>query len=465
MLYHQITPSVPFLLLLLFLQISNTNAHTIRHRRNLRQKDRSDHCPKLQNLLEIHLQKMKTSSCIGLPNSIGADEKDPCQVFDVGTTYTGQGKHLEIMGLDALKNQYENTETSMCNLLIERILPSILANNSITESKKFPQQQDPGQQNINVRECFELKKSKKALDEMWKSAVTEGKYIHGIDNAETNVGDCPPNTPPKAAKLLGCNRVDGASGGEQPALLEINEPTWWSENEDDCKDRLDKLTNKNYQEARDEFDGHKKNCEAVKGFLRPFLRAQLAKPRDSIVPLELQVWINDQAGIPKDINKGLCHLWSEDLKNPTIGSGGIQVDKTGASGAEDNTNSEPSRPSPKGENVTWLDDDKNSIQDTAQSGTQENAQSGVNKSGADNSVATSASGTQGNAQSGTQSNKSRFLGTSIANADKNTKIEELEAERKEDILEATAEKAAADQKEQWAQKMQQKVETLEDNVL
>jgi len=115
--------------------------------------------------------------------------------------------------------------------------------------------------------------------------------------------------------------------------------------------------------------------------------------------------------------------------------------------------------------VTWLDDDKNSIQDTAQSGTQENAQSGVNKSGADNSVATSASGTQGNAQSGTQSNKSRFLGTSIANADKNTKIEELEAERKEDILEATAEKAAADQKEQWAQKMQQKVETLEDNVL
>ena len=162
---------------------------------NFRKRPKNKHCKRLHAFLELHesvetTSTTTTSSCAILDKS--GDTVDPCKAFDPGHRHTGDngGIALQHMGMDALKMQYENTETAMCNLLIERMIPTILADDRITQSDGFP---DSYFKDGSVRQCSDLRRLKKSLDNMWRTAILEGKYIHSggplknDDNAKVKI--------------------------------------------------------------------------------------------------------------------------------------------------------------------------------------------------------------------------------------------------------------------------------------
>jgi hypothetical protein len=89
-------------------------------------------------------------------------------------------------------------------------------------------------------------------------------------------------------------------------------PSWWSTDENDCKKRMQYLENIDYEKEKDNYDSAKKRCDTAKIYLKDYVRNQLGKPRNEIRPNELLDFIQEQDGIPKHVNEGLCHLYKED---------------------------------------------------------------------------------------------------------------------------------------------------------
>ena len=72
------------------------------------------------------------------------------------------------------------------------------------------------------------------------------------------------------------------------------------------------LENIDYEKEKDNYDSAKKRCDTAKIYLKDYVRNQLGKPRNEIRPNELLDFIQEQDGIPKHVNEGLCHLYKED---------------------------------------------------------------------------------------------------------------------------------------------------------
>ena len=102
-----------------------------------------------------------------------------------------------------------------------------------------------------------------------------------------------------------------AEDGKRKVGVGVKGASWWV-SEESCAERVNILKNIKYDEEKDMYDASKKRCADATVYLKDYLRAQLGKPRAEIRPPALKMWLDDQDGIPKSINKGLCHLYKED---------------------------------------------------------------------------------------------------------------------------------------------------------
>jgi hypothetical protein len=116
--------------------------------------------------------------------------------------------------------------------------------------------------------------------------------------------------------VTGSARYGGLFGGKaattETTTSGTSNPSWWSTDENDCKKRMQYLENIDYEKEKDNYDSAKKRCDTAKIYLKDYVRNQLGKPRNEIRPNELLDFIQEQDGIPKHVNEGLCHLYKED---------------------------------------------------------------------------------------------------------------------------------------------------------
>ena len=87
--------------------------------------------------------------------------------------------------------------------------------------------------------------------------------------------------------------------------------SWWTD-EKDCEERVKSLKNINYKRLKEEYDSLTTKCQAATTELSTFIREQLSLPRENIKPQELQTFLLGQAGLPDNINMGICHLYKSD---------------------------------------------------------------------------------------------------------------------------------------------------------
>ena len=379
-------------------------------------KQRS-HCSHLHSLfLNLHESSKMTTSistythgCMSLTQ--GPDDKeDPCNMFEPGSKQ--HTETLQEMGLNALKQQYENTETALCSEIIDRMMPSILNDDAVTQSSNFPAGVFKAS---SLKECYELKQTQTKLDHMWRTAIQESKYVQsdvetgdqeekkddggnegvqmedsvsgtptsieaeaeadGNTNANANAREdstasathearfhAARNVVDKGAELehaeIAAERKENIEEARRerlaakqqrdyakalhhqvvelerqvkdgndvvstpthaPTFLELSgSPTsWWSDDESECEDRVNKLTSIDYNQLRDDYDQLNSKCTDAQAELKQFIRMQLSQPRKNVEPPELQVFFSTQ-GLPVNLDQGLCNLYQNDKSTASL---------------------------------------------------------------------------------------------------------------------------------------------------
>ena len=123
---------------------------------------------------------------------------------------------LQEMGLNALKQMYEKTESNLCEELIERMLPTLLNDDTFTTSSSFPVGAFTASK---LSDCHKLKTKKEEMDEMWRTALRESTFVQSDVDAVTSAAAEQTETTETSGEVetrqLGNSATEGVSGAAE----------------------------------------------------------------------------------------------------------------------------------------------------------------------------------------------------------------------------------------------------------
>ncbi len=199
---------------------SSSSSSKLRHS-NPSNEDNHPHCSHLQSLLEtsvhshgcLSIQPVPTpTSSHGYPGL--SSTSDPCNMFEPGSRTHEQT--LQEMGLNALKQMYEKTESNLCEELIERMLPTLLNDDTFTTSSSFPVGAFTASK---LSDCHKLKTKKEEMDEMWRTALRESTFVQSDVDAVTSAAAEQTETTETSGEVetrqLGNSATEGVSGAAE----------------------------------------------------------------------------------------------------------------------------------------------------------------------------------------------------------------------------------------------------------